>query len=58
MNPTILRNTRRSSGLVDTLKGDGPFTVLAPTDEAYAKISRDRLDDLLGPSMTAKVFVA
>ena len=27
----------KAAGLVDTLKGDGPFTVFAPTDEAFAK---------------------
>jgi uncharacterized surface protein with fasciclin (FAS1) repeats len=35
------------AGLVDTLKGDGPFTVFAPTDEAFAKIPPAQLDALL-----------
>lgn len=30
----------QAAGLVDTLKGEGPFTVFAPTDEAFAKIPR------------------
>jgi uncharacterized surface protein with fasciclin (FAS1) repeats len=33
--------------LVETLKGTGPFTVFAPTDEAFAKIPKDKLDALL-----------
>ena len=35
------------AGLVDTLKGPGPFTVFAPTDEAFAKIPKAQLDALL-----------
>ena len=37
----------QAAGLVDTLKGPGPFTVLAPTDEAFAKIPKADLDALL-----------
>jgi uncharacterized surface protein with fasciclin (FAS1) repeats len=37
----------KAAGLVDTLKGDGPFTVFAPTDEAFAKIPAADLDALL-----------
>lgn len=37
----------QEAGLVDTLKGDGPFTVFAPTDEAFAKIPADKLQALL-----------
>jgi uncharacterized surface protein with fasciclin (FAS1) repeats len=36
-----------AAGLVDTLKGKGPFTVFAPTDEAFAKIPKGDLDALL-----------
>ena len=36
-----------AAGLVDTLKGPGPFTVFAPTDEAFAKIPKAQLDALL-----------
>lgn len=36
-----------AAGLVDTLKGAGPFTVFAPTDEAFAKIPKATLDGLL-----------
>jgi uncharacterized surface protein with fasciclin (FAS1) repeats len=37
----------QKAGLVDTLKGKGPFTVFAPTDEAFAKVPKDQLDALL-----------
>jgi uncharacterized surface protein with fasciclin (FAS1) repeats len=36
-----------AAGLVETLKGEGPFTVFAPTDEAFAKIPEDQLNALL-----------
>ncbi|MET3120017.1 putative surface protein with fasciclin (FAS1) repeats [Undibacterium sp. GrIS 1.8] len=37
----------KAAGLVETLKGPGPFTVFAPTDEAFAKIPKNKLDALL-----------
>jgi uncharacterized surface protein with fasciclin (FAS1) repeats len=37
----------KAAGLVDTLKGKGPFTVFAPTDEAFAKIPKADLEALL-----------
>ena len=37
----------QEAGLVDTLKGPGPFTVFAPTDDAFAKIPKADLDALL-----------
>ncbi len=37
----------KEAGLVDTLKGEGPFTVFAPTDEAFAKIPEADLQALL-----------
>lgn len=37
----------QAAGLVDTLKGEGPFTVFAPTDDAFAKIPKDQLAALL-----------
>lgn len=37
----------KAAGLVGTLKGEGPFTVFAPTDEAFAKIPKDVLEGLL-----------
>jgi len=39
----------QAAGLVDTLKGAGPFTVFAPTDEAFAKLPAGTVDDLLKP---------
>ena len=39
----------QAAGLVDTLKGDGPFTVFAPTDEAFAKLPDGTVEDLLKP---------
>ena len=38
-----------AAGLVDTLKGDGPFTVFAPTDEAFAKLPEGTVENLLKP---------
>lgn len=37
----------KAAGLVDTLKGKGPFTVFAPTDEAFAKLPEGTVDSLL-----------
>jgi len=37
----------KAADLVDTLKGPGPFTVFAPTDEAFAKLPKEKLDALL-----------
>lgn len=42
-----LAQALQAAGLVDTLKGKGPFTVFAPTDEAFAKVPKDQLDALL-----------
>jgi uncharacterized surface protein with fasciclin (FAS1) repeats len=42
-----LATALQAAGLVDTLKGKGPFTVFAPTDEAFAKVPKDQLDALL-----------
>ena len=39
----------KAAGLVDALKGDGPFTVFAPTDAAFAKLPADTIEDLLKP---------
>jgi uncharacterized surface protein with fasciclin (FAS1) repeats len=37
----------KAANLVDTLKGEGPFTVFAPTDEAFAKLPEGTIDSLL-----------
>jgi uncharacterized surface protein with fasciclin (FAS1) repeats len=39
----------KAAGLVDALKGPGPFTVFAPTDEAFAKLPPGTVEDLLKP---------
>ncbi|MEM9915140.1 MAG: fasciclin domain-containing protein [Planctomycetota bacterium] len=39
----------QAAGLVDTLKGEGPFTVMAPTDEAFAKLPAGTVESLLEP---------
>ena len=46
---TTLAAALEAAGLVETLKGEGPFTVFAPTDEAFAKLDKALLDDLLKP---------
>jgi len=45
----------KAAGLVETLKGDGPFTVFAPTDEAFAKLPEGTLDMLLLPENKEKL---
>jgi uncharacterized surface protein with fasciclin (FAS1) repeats len=39
----------QAAGLVETLSGKGPFTVFAPTDEAFAKLPEGTIEDLLKP---------
>jgi uncharacterized surface protein with fasciclin (FAS1) repeats len=46
-NFTTLVTAIKAAGLVDTLKGKGPFTVFAPTDEAFAKVPKADLNALL-----------
>ncbi len=45
----------QAAGLVDTLKGEGPFTVLAPTDEAFAKLPAGTVEGLLKPENKDKL---
>lgn len=45
----------KAAGLVGTLKGYGPFTVFAPTDEAFAKLPAGTLESLLKPENKAKL---
>jgi uncharacterized surface protein with fasciclin (FAS1) repeats len=45
----------KAADLVDTLKGPGPFTVFAPTDEAFAKLPPGTLDSLLKPENKSKL---
>ena len=44
-----------AAGLVDTLKGKGPFTVFAPTDAAFAKLPAGTVEDLLKPANKEKL---
>ncbi len=45
----------KAAGLVDTLKGPGPFTVFAPTDEAFARLPAGTVQDLLKPENKSKL---
>ncbi|MCZ8309405.1 MAG: fasciclin domain-containing protein [Magnetospirillum sp.] len=45
----------KAAGLVATLEGTGPFTVFAPNDDAFAKLPKATLDDLLKPENKAKL---
>ena len=45
----------KAAGLVDTLKGKGPFTVFAPTDDAFAKLPAGTVDELLKPENKEKL---
>jgi uncharacterized surface protein with fasciclin (FAS1) repeats len=48
-NFTTLVAAVQAAGLVDTLKGEGPFTVFAPTDEAFAALPAGTVEGLLKP---------
>jgi uncharacterized surface protein with fasciclin (FAS1) repeats len=50
---TTLVAAVKAAGLVETLKGAGPFTVFAPTNEAFAKLPAGTVDNLLKPEMKA-----
>jgi uncharacterized surface protein with fasciclin (FAS1) repeats len=50
-----LATALQAAGLVDTLKGAGPFTVFAPTDEAFAKLPAGTVEDLLKPENKEKL---
>ncbi len=45
----------QSAGLIDTLKGKGPFTVFAPTDEAFSKLPAGTVESLLKPENKEKL---
>lgn len=45
----------KAADLVDALKGDGPFTVFAPTDEAFSKLTKGTLESLLEPENKSKL---
>lgn len=50
-----LATALKAAGLVDTLKGKGPFTVFAPTDAAFAKLPAGTVEDLLKPENKQKL---
>jgi uncharacterized surface protein with fasciclin (FAS1) repeats len=52
---TTLATALQAAGLVETLKGAGPYTVFAPTDEAFAKLPAGTLQDLLKPENKSKL---
>ena len=52
---TTLVAAVKAAGLVETLEGDGPFTVFAPTNEAFAKLPAGTVDNLLRPENKAKL---
>ena len=58
-NFTTLVTAVKAAGLVETLKGPGPFTVFAPTDAAFAKVPKATLDALLADKAAlTKAFLA
>jgi len=50
-----LAKALEAAGLVETLKGKGPFTVFAPSDDAFAKLPSGTLDNLLKPENKEKL---
>jgi uncharacterized surface protein with fasciclin (FAS1) repeats len=52
---STLAKALEAADLVETLKGKGPYTVFAPTDEAFAKLPAATLDDLLKPENKARL---
>lgn len=50
-----LAKALQAAGLVDTLKGEGPYTVFAPTDEAFSKLPEGTVEDLLKPENKGKL---
>jgi len=55
-NFSTLAAALKAAGLIETLKGDGPFTVFAPTDEAFSKIPAETLSKLLQPENKEKLI--
>ncbi|MEM1156804.1 MAG: fasciclin domain-containing protein [Verrucomicrobiota bacterium] len=53
---TTLATALTEAGLVNTLKGEGPFTVFAPTDEAFAKLPEGTVAELLKPESKEKLI--
>ena len=55
-NFTTLAGALTQAGLIETLKGPGPFTVFAPTDAAFAALQAGTVDDLLKPENKDKLI--
>ena len=55
-NFSMLAAALTAAGLVDTLKGDGPFTVFAPTDTAFAQLPAGTVEELLKPENRDKLI--
>lgn len=53
-NHTILSGLITDSGMTDTLRGVGPYTVFAPTDEAFRKLPEGKVDELRGDTVKLK----
>lgn len=51
----MLATALKSAGLIDTLKYTGPFTVFAPTDEAFTKLPKGTIEQLLKPENKSKL---
>lgn len=54
-NLSVFFKAVKASGMTDTLKGAGPFTVFAPTDEAFAKLPAEMLEELFRPQNKVKL---
>ena len=54
-NLSVFFRAVKAAGLADTLKGAGPFTVFAPTDEAFAKLPAETLEELFQPQNKARL---
>ena len=52
---TTLMKALQAAGLIETLKGTGPFTVFAPNDAAFTRLPKGMLDDLLKPENKASL---
>lgn len=56
---TILVKAVKAAGLVDVLKGKGPFTVFAPTDEAFKKLPKEKLEAVVADKeLLKKILLA
>ena len=56
-NFNTLAKALTETGLVEALQGDGPFTVFAPTDEAFAKLPEGTIESLLNDKETLKTIL-